>query len=176
VTGSFQVGQGTETKDPSHTSIHLVNEKVGNRFKMSEGEWSDMFKIMDESDTGTIPNAKFGECVRAAGQYPTEAQIKEMLRKADPSNKGLVTISAFLEQMKWINRKNPLDLDEIGGSFKMFDKDGIGMISKSELQHILTSMGERLTSEEAEEFVKEARLDKHGNLNYMDFLRSVTEM
>eukprot|EP00980_Cylindrotheca_fusiformis_P013549 scaffold3451_cov109-Cylindrotheca_fusiformis.AAC.5 len=91
---------------------------------MSESEWSDMFKMMDDSSSGTIPATKFGQCVRAAGQYPTEAQIKEMLEKADPGNSGLVSLDKYLEQMKWISRKNPLDIDQIGESFKMFDKDG----------------------------------------------------
>lgn len=134
-----------------------------------------MFKMMDDSSSGTIPATKFGACVRAAGQYPTEEQIKEMLEKADPGSSGLVSLDKYMEQMKWISRKNPLDIDQIGESFKMFDKDGNGLISKSELQHILTSMGERLTSEEAEEFVKEASIDKNGSINYMEFLRAVTE-
>lgn len=142
---------------------------------MSESDWNDMFKLMDESGTGTLPTSKFGECVRAAGGYPTEANLKEMIAKADPSNKGLISIDKFMEQMRWLNRKNPLDVDEIGASFKMFDKDDNQMISKVELQHILTSMGERLTAEEADEFVKEADADRDGNIRYMDFLRAVTE-
>ena len=142
----------------------------------TESDWNDTFKMMDESGTGTIETAKFGECVRAAGGYPTEANLKKMIEEADPSNKGLISLDKYMEQMRWLNKKNPLDVDEIGESFKMFDKDDNGMITKVELQHILTSMGDRLTAEEAEEFVKEADADKDGNIKYMDFLRSVTEM
>jgi Ca2+-binding EF-hand superfamily protein len=80
-----------------------------------------------------------------------------------------------LEQMKWISKKNPLDIEKIGESFQMFDKDDNGLISKSELQHVLTSMGDKLTTEEADEFIKEASADKNGLIKYMDFLNSVTE-
>jgi Ca2+-binding EF-hand superfamily protein len=140
---------------------------------MSEAEWTEMFKMMDESGTGSIPSAKFGTAVRAAGQYPTQAQVKEMLDKADSG--GMVSMANYLEQMKWISKKNPLDIEKIGESFQMFDKDDNGLISKSELQHVLTSMGDKLTTEEADEFIKEASADKNGLIKYMDFLNSVTE-
>jgi calmodulin len=142
---------------------------------MSEAEWSDMFNMLDANGTGAIPAAKFGDAVRAAGQYPTEAQVKEMLGKADPSSSGNVSLDNYLEQMKWISKNNPFDIEQVGESFKMFDKDDNGMISKSELLHILTGMGDKLTSEEAEEFLKEATLNKDSALNYMDFLRTTTD-
>ena len=52
----------------------------------------------------------------------------------------------------------------------MFDKDENGTINKTELQHVLVSMGDKLSTEDAEEFVKEAKTDKNGNINYMEFL------
>jgi calmodulin len=142
---------------------------------MSEAEWSDMFNMLDANGTGAIPSAKFGDAVRAAGQYPTEAQVKEMVDKADPSGSGKVSMDAYLEQMKWISKKNPLDIESIGVSFQMFDKDDNGTINKSELHHVLTSMGDKLTADEADEFIKEASIDKDGNIKYMDFLKSITE-
>jgi calmodulin len=143
---------------------------------MSAAEWSEAFRMMDQKGAGSIPSAKFGGAVRAGGQYPTEAQVREMLEKVDPGGRrGTVSLDQFLEQMKWIDKKNPLDLNKIGESFKMFDKDDNGMISSVELHHILISLGEKLTSEEADEFIKGARKDMNGNIKYMDFLKDVTD-
>ena len=139
----------------------------------TEADWEDMFKMMDESGTGKIPTEKFAACVRGAGLYPTEDNIKEMLTAAG-GDKGKITLDDYMKQCRWLNNKYPLDLDQIGESFKMFDKDDNGMINKSELQHILVGMGDRLTAEEAEEFIKEATIDKNGNIKYMDFMREVT--
>ena len=142
---------------------------------MSRGEWQDVFSTIDEEGTGSIPTSKMGLAVRAAGGYPTQDQVKTMISKADPSGSGKIRLDAFLTQMAWINKVNPLDIHEVGASFKIFDKDDNGCISKVELAHILTSMGDKLTMDEADEFIKEAYADKEGNINYMQFLKQLTE-
>jgi Ca2+-binding EF-hand superfamily protein len=49
---------------------------------------------------------------------------------------------------------------------KVFDKDGNGFISGSELRHVMTTLGEKLTDEEVDEMIKEADLDGDGMVNY----------
>jgi len=142
---------------------------------MGTGEWQDVFSIIDENGTGSIPTAKLGIAIRASGGYPTEEQVKTMMSKADPSGSGKVSLASFLKQREWIESVNPLDIYEIGASFKVFDKDGNGCISGVELAHILTSMGDKLTPEEADDFVKEATLTKDGFIDYMAFLKEVTQ-
>lgn len=142
---------------------------------MGKGEWQEVFSMIDEEGTGSIPSKKFGTAVRAAGGYPTEEQVKTMMSKADPSGSGKIGLDAFLEQMQWIEKVNPLDIHEVGASFKVFDKDDNGCISRIELVHILTSMGDKLTTEEADDFAKEAYLNKDGLIDYMSFLKQVTE-
>jgi len=142
---------------------------------MSEAEWGEMFKMMDDQGTGSITAAKFPSCVRAAGLYPTEEHIKQMLDKAGAGAEGKVSYDKYLEQMKWLSDEGPIDINKVGESFKMFDKDDNGTISATELKHVLVSMGDKLSTDEAEEFVKEAKTDKDGNLNYMDFLKSILD-
>ena len=48
----------------------------------------------------------------------------------------------------------------------LLDKDKTGVISTDLLRHVLTSMGEQLTSEEVEELVKEADKDGTGKIDY----------
>lgn len=144
-------------------------------YTMGKAEWQDVFTTIDEECTGTIPTTKMGIAIRASGGYPTEDQVKTMIEKADPSGSGKISLDAFLAQRQWIESVNPLDIHEVGASFKVFDKDGNGCISKVELAHILTSMGDKLTMDEADDFVKEAYLNKDGLIDYMSFLKQVTE-
>lgn len=48
----------------------------------------------------------------------------------------------------------------------MFDRNGDGFISASELRHVMTNLGEKLTDEEVEDMIREADLDGDGLVNY----------
>ncbi len=63
--------------------------------------------------------------------------------------------------------KNPGDEEiELRESFKVFDKNGDGYISASELRHVMITLGEKLTDEEVEEMIREADIDGDGQVNY----------
>lgn len=56
--------------------------------------------------------------------------------------------------------------EELKEAFRVFDKDGNGFISASELRHVMTNLGERLTDEEVDDMIKEADTDGDGQVNY----------
>ena len=60
--------------------------------------------------------------------------------------------------------QSPLTEEELKDAFAMFDKNNDGHISASELKTLLTSMGERLKDEEAQEFIDDADTNGNGTL------------
>ena len=60
---------------------------------------------------------------------------------------------------------NPPSLDRV------FDKNGDGFISVDELRHVMTSLGEPMTIEEAEECIREVDTDGDGRVNYEEFIQ-----
>ena len=58
----------------------------------------------------------------------------------------------------------------------MFDKNKDGMIDSSELKWMTTTMGQRLSQDELEAFMREADLDGDGKLNYEEFCRMMTSI
>ena len=56
--------------------------------------------------------------------------------------------------------------EELREAFKVFDKEGTGVITRQDLKQIMLHLGETLTEEEAEALVKEAELDGEGHINY----------
>lgn len=50
--------------------------------------------------------------------------------------------------------------------FRVFDKNNDGLISSTELRHVMTNLGERLSEEEVDDMIKEADMDGDGMVNY----------
>lgn len=139
---------------------------------MGKEEWQEMFALLDEAGAGKIPANKFGLCIRALRTYPTDEEVTKLLKEADPKNSGYVDFDAICAAMA----KAP-KLDKAGTieAFKIFDKDDNGTVSAMELKHVLVSMGNKLTQDEAADFVNEADMDRDGMLVYTDFLKAITE-
>lgn len=49
---------------------------------------------------------------------------------------------------------------------RVFDKDGNGAISSTELRRVMTNLGEKLSEAEVEDMIKEADIDGDGMVNY----------
>lgn len=50
--------------------------------------------------------------------------------------------------------------------YRVFDKDGNGVISSTELRRVMTNLGEKLSEAEVEDMIKEADIDGDGMVNY----------
>ena len=63
---------------------------------------------------------------------------------------------------------------ELKEAFKVFDQDGNGFITPSELRQVMANLGEALTDEEIDQMIKEADMDGDGQVNYEEFVRLMT--
>jgi calmodulin len=57
--------------------------------------------------------------------------------------------------------------EELFEVFKVFDRDGNGLISQSELKYVLQKIGENLSDEEIDEMIREIDADHDGNVSYV---------
>lgn len=70
------------------------------------------------------------------------------------------------------SRKGDVDTElEITEALNIFDKDGVGSIAASELKHILTNIGEKMTDEEVEEILREVAVDGQGQIKIPDLVK-----
>ena len=95
-----------------------------------------------------------------------------MINEVDIDGNGTIDFKEFLGLMARKMRDTDTQ-EELIEAFKIFDRDGNGLISANELQHVMTSLGENVTEEEVEEMIKESDLDGDGYINYEEFVRMI---
>lgn len=90
----------------------------------------------------------------------------------DTDESGKIDLPEFLHMMS--KRIADINLEEdILEAFKVFDKDGNGVISARELKHVMANLGEALTDFEVDAMIKEADMDGDGCINYAEFFTFV---
>ncbi len=76
----------------------------------------------------------------------------------DADGSGTVDFPEFLKMMANKVKDESSD-EEIREAFRVFDKDGNGVISPAELRHVLGNIGEKLTDDEIDEIMRDADED-----------------
>jgi calmodulin len=130
---------------------------------LTEDQEHEMMDIFAKySSGGSIGSSEIAKACRAGGLNPTEADLAAW--KAEV--KSGLDEGGFL---KFMNRKFGEcgdSSDEIVDAFQAFDTSGNGYISVTELKHILTTMGEKMTDKEVQVLIDECDVED-GKINYI---------
>ncbi len=141
--------------------------------KLSEqqiAEYKEAFSIFDKDADGAISAKDIGTIMRVLGHNPTEAELQEIISQLEQNQNGSMDFPEFMNIMA--RRGAELNVEEeLLKAFKIFEKDGSGYISASELRGVMTTLGEKLTDEEIEDLIKEADIDSDGMINYHEFVK-----
>ncbi|KAJ1945123.1 myosin II light chain [Linderina macrospora] len=141
-------------------------------------EFKEAFGLFDRTGEGKVPLSSLGTLLRALGQNPTEADVHDITGDVDPSDetKG-VSFDEFVNIVMrpggFNSASSEASFNEFVQAFQVFDRDGNGFISAGELRYVLTSLGEALSDVEVDELLKGVPMDKHGNINYEEFVRTL---
>ncbi|XP_066267149.1 calmodulin-like [Branchiostoma lanceolatum] len=148
-----------------HTSSdQLTEEQIA--------EFRQVFSMFDQNGDGHITTAELGSVLRALGQNPTDAELRDMIRKVDVDGDGTTNFSEFL---RLVGRKSSREKteQELQDAFHAFDKDGSGYITQTELRHVVSSLGMELTDEELMKIMREADRDGDGQISYQEFVKTL---
>lgn len=178
------VQSGGSTKTPK-TPVESLSEEQIQAFK-------DVFDLFDKDGSGSISTSELGEVMKGLGQNPTDAELQDMVNEVDTDQSGSIEFngnhpSLPLKSIPTSNPLNPLtnfsifppefmalmsttiqpkDYEaETLAAFKVFDKDGSGTISASELKAVMKSLGDDLTDAEIDEMIREADKDQSGTID-----------
>jgi len=157
-------------------ALRAVEKKLCNMVltDQAKAEARDAFVVFDENYEGDNIDAFYlGDICRALGCNCTNGTLKSV-GMTDEIGQKRITFEEFLpilEQVKADKKDTGLREDYIEG-LKVFDKTGDGLISMSELQSVLCSLGEKLEAHESTELFRllDISEDEDGQIDYQDFI------
>ena len=126
--------------------------------------------MFDRDKDNLINEKELGNILRCLGHDPTEQDLTEMIKEVDNDSDSKIEFEEFLKIMN--NKLKQTETEqELIEAFKIFDKEGKGLISENEFKHIMLSLGEKISEEELEEMMKKADPKNQGYVNYKEFAK-----
>ena len=133
-------------------------------------EYQDAFEMFDKDKDGAITARELGNMMRSIGQNPTDEEVMAIIKEVDLNSDWKIELDEFMTLMAR-NSPDTQTEDEVINAFRVFDKEGNGLIATAELKHIMMTIGDKMTEAEADEMIHEADIDDDGVINYEEFVR-----
>ncbi|XP_071493075.1 uncharacterized protein [Diadema antillarum] len=138
-------------------------------------EYREAFAVFDVNGDGIITTKELEEVMTSFGESPSAAELRDMVNEIDVDGNGEIDFADFLSLMARPTTDDNSS-DEIIEAFRVFDKDGNGYISVTNLRTIMSTVASGLTEDEIEEMIEEADVNGEGQVNYEEFTRTMIEM
>jgi calmodulin len=134
-------------------------------------ECKEVFDLFDNQKEGLILASDLGNALRALGMNPTLSEVEDMLNEINinPTN-NKIEITEFAEQYAKM-LKDPDTDEDLLECFKIFDKDNSGIITPSELRHIMSTFGENFPEEEIAEMIRKGDPHNEGYIRYEELVK-----
>jgi calmodulin len=91
-----------------------------------------------------------------------------MIREVDADGNENIDFTEFLALMSRQMRQSDIE-DELKQTFRVFDRDGDGLITPQELRTLLISLGLDSSAQVIRAMIAEADRDRDGKINFADF-------
>jgi len=138
---------------------------------MASTNYREAFQLFDKRGNGRVSIDSLGDLLRACGQNPTLAEIKDLERSVG----GDFDFETF---SKVLNRpggfREPGNIDEYVRGFQVFDKELSGFVGVGQVRYVLTNLGEKMSDDEVDELLKAIDCG-NGEINYRDLVKAVLE-
>jgi len=139
---------------------------------LSDDEVADLreaFSMYDVDGGGSISIDELRGVMKSLGHNPSDEDLGRMIQSVDDNGNNEIDFQEFLVLMSSKRTINDDPDRELRAAFAVFDKDGSGCISRSELKTLLSDLGQSLTDEELDAMMSEVDRDGNGEIDFEEF-------
>jgi len=173
----------TSWKKPQTAASAPVTKETSGFSQMEIQEFKESFALFDVDGTGSISVVDFRNVLESLQEspnsfYPHLDQILDTISERDDND--TLDFEAFLELMESTSLQQNLETENdvgynFGHIFSLFDVEGKGYITISDLERIANELGEQdMTVEELEEMIERASSEQKGQVTLAEFSRIMT--
>ena len=136
------------------------------------GEYKNIFDKFDSNKDGFVNSLELANILKSIDINVSDEEIKQILLELDLEKNGEINYEELLELVE--KRQKETDpAEKVINAFKLFDKEGNGLINISELKHIISNFGNNIQESEINDLLNEADIDMDGYINYEEFVRTM---
>lgn len=132
---------------------------------------ANIFKVFDKDFDGKLQTLEMHQALGAAGVCPSIEDLQEALKDVGPAGGDFDCFLRLLEQFK-STKPTPQALEPL---FKVVDPSKTGKVEVSSLRFLLINFNEKLSDEEAGEFLEQLEL-KEGQADIKDVCNKLAKL
>ncbi|CCF59500.1 hypothetical protein KAFR_0H00900 [Kazachstania africana CBS 2517] len=117
-------------------------------------QYKEAFDLFDTDHSGSISATELATVMRSLGLNPDESEVEDLINEIDIDGNHEIEFNEFLTLMARQTDSGD-STQELIDAFKVFDKNGDGLISFSELKQVFKSVGEDMSEEDMEQMFQD---------------------
>ena len=100
---------------------------------------------------------------------PTDDELLDIINEVDADGNGDIDLPEFINLMNRRGKQTDHE-EELAEAFKLFDREGNGLIKPKQLKEVMTILGEEPTDEEVEVIMKIIDADGNDVIGFTEFV------
>jgi len=151
----------------------MAKQKEAKELEEKKEEFREAFKLFDKDGDGEITVDEIHQVFTSLGfKSFSKKDILRMVKAQDVNSNETIDLDEFilLLRSKRTGKYKRMSFDdELKLAFKVFDVNGDGSISASELAGIMRALGENLDEKDIDFMIKSIDINSDGEIDFLEF-------